>query len=113
MYGPLANKFLVSHCQAEDNESQTSQNSSHDGSLRDLLLNELDLECPCCLDIPRGVVLQCMKGHMICTECRKKLTKCPSCREAYKRLMPRSLIAERLIIMANLNEENSQMPTEE
>ena len=54
-----------------------------------------------------------MKGHMICTECRKKLTKCPSCREAYKRLMPRSLIAERLIIMANLNEENSQMPTEE
>jgi len=54
-----------------------------------------------------------MKGHMICTECRKKLTKCPSCREAYKRPMPRSIIAERLIIMANLNEENSHMPTEE
>ena len=73
--------------------------------LKKLLLNELDIECPCCMEIPKGVVLQCMKGHSICIDCRKKLNKCPSCREPYTRPMPRNMIAEKLVCLANLVED--------
>ena len=42
------------------------------------------LECPVCLIIPREVPVPCCSaGHIICKECRKKVTSCPTCRIPY------------------------------
>ena len=90
---------------AIDSES-TQQSTSSAEALKKMLLSELDLECPCCLEVPTGIVLQCMKGHLICMDCRKKLTKCPSCRDPYKRPMPRNMVVEKLISLAKLSEDD-------
>lgn len=39
-------------------------------------------ECPVCLDIPfpPKQILQCVDGHVLCSECRTKVTVCPECR---------------------------------
>ncbi|XP_002127743.2 E3 ubiquitin-protein ligase SIAH1B [Ciona intestinalis] len=48
--------------------------------------NELDLaslfECPVCFDYVLPPILQCQSGHLVCTNCRPKLTCCPTCRGA-------------------------------
>ncbi|XP_058812675.1 uncharacterized protein LOC131677101 isoform X2 [Topomyia yanbarensis] len=38
------------------------------------------LECPVCLEIIRPPSWQCCHGHLICSGCRAKSTKCPICR---------------------------------
>ena len=39
------------------------------------------LECPCCYKIPREIpIVSCRSGHIICRECRKEVTNCPTCR---------------------------------
>lgn len=78
-----------------------------DDALKELIINHLDLECPVCFDIPDAEIFQCMKGHLICSMCRKKLKKCPTCRENYTRPTPRNIAMERLISLANLKEDDN------
>ena len=67
----------------------------------DQLTSALELECPCCLDIPEGKVVQCSNGHSICKACCKKLAvkECPSCRVRFTKARPpaRCMIVENLI----------------
>ena len=45
-----------------------------------------DLECPVCLLVPRQVpIYTCVLGHIICSECRPKVKKCPICKGSYLR----------------------------
>lgn len=37
-------------------------------------------ECPVCLDYMMPPYLQCQSGHLVCGNCRPKLTCCPTCR---------------------------------
>ena len=37
-------------------------------------------ECPVCFDYVLPPILQCSSGHLVCSDCRAKLTCCPSCR---------------------------------
>ncbi|KRY53929.1 E3 ubiquitin-protein ligase Siah1 [Trichinella britovi] len=37
-------------------------------------------ECPVCLDYMLPPYLQCQSGHLVCGNCRPKLTCCPTCR---------------------------------
>lgn len=40
-----------------------------------------ELQCPVCLLIPREVPIPaCSAGHIICKDCRKNVTICPTCR---------------------------------
>jgi len=42
---------------------------------------EGSLECPVCYKIPRDVPIPCCEaGHIVCQDCRKKVTSCPTCR---------------------------------
>ncbi len=45
-------------------------------------LNELLslFECPVCFEFALPPILQCQSGHIVCSNCRPKLTCCPSCR---------------------------------
>ncbi|KAG7161122.1 E3 ubiquitin-protein ligase Siah1-like [Homarus americanus] len=37
-------------------------------------------ECPVCFDYVLPPILQCQSGHLVCANCRPKLTCCPTCR---------------------------------
>ncbi|VIO87388.1 Uncharacterized protein BM_BM6403 [Brugia malayi] len=37
-------------------------------------------ECPVCMDYMMPPYLQCQSGHLVCGNCRPKLTCCPTCR---------------------------------
>ena len=37
-------------------------------------------ECPVCFEYALPPILQCQSGHIVCSNCRPKLTCCPSCR---------------------------------
>ncbi len=38
------------------------------------------LECPVCLEVPRvGPISQCDNGHLLCKDCRQKMSDCPVC----------------------------------
>ncbi|XP_044742667.1 E3 ubiquitin-protein ligase SINAT4-like [Chrysoperla carnea] len=41
------------------------------------------LQCPICFELPCGPVLMCVKGHHICSPCRKKVHNCPLCKESF------------------------------
>jgi len=38
------------------------------------------LECPVCLDHITPPIKQCIKGHLVCTDCFPRLPHCPTCR---------------------------------
>lgn len=37
-------------------------------------------ECPVCFDYVLPPIIQCQSGHLVCSNCRPKLTCCPTCR---------------------------------
>ena len=37
-------------------------------------------ECPVCFDYALPPILQCQLGHIVCGQCRQKLSSCPTCR---------------------------------
>ncbi|GAB0193824.1 E3 ubiquitin-protein ligase SIAH2 [Grus japonensis] len=37
-------------------------------------------ECPVCFDYVLPPILQCQAGHLVCNQCRQKLSLCPTCR---------------------------------
>lgn len=39
-------------------------------------------ECPVCFDYVLPPILQCQAGHLVCNQCRQKLSCCPTCRGA-------------------------------
>merc|ERR1712037_154473 len=44
---------------------------------------ESDLECPVCLEVSTAPIFSCDEQHLICSDCRPKVSICPECREAY------------------------------
>ena len=38
------------------------------------------LECPVCLDHITPPIKQCIKGHLMCSDCFPRLHHCPTCR---------------------------------
>ncbi|XP_023216719.1 E3 ubiquitin-protein ligase siah2-like [Centruroides sculpturatus] len=52
------------------------------------------LSCPVCLTTVRPPVSQCTNGHMICSQCRPRISTCPTCRETLGQIL--SLLAEQL-----------------
>ena len=52
------------------------------------------LECPVCYETMLPPILQCSSGHPVCTVCRAKLKKCPTCRRKLGNI--RNLLLEKL-----------------
>lgn len=51
-------------------------------------------ECPVCFDYALPPILQCQSGHIVCSNCRPKLTCCPTCRSPLTNI--RNLSMEKL-----------------
>uniref|UniRef100_A0A182JJR6 RING-type domain-containing protein n=1 Tax=Anopheles atroparvus TaxID=41427 RepID=A0A182JJR6_ANOAO len=66
------------------------------------------LECPICLEVIRPPSWQCNHGHLICSGCRSKTTKCPICREVLGR--GRCIVADKLFhyLVQTLGHEANQ-----
>ncbi|KAG8291189.1 hypothetical protein J6590_066679 [Homalodisca vitripennis] len=48
------------------------------------LRSVLDIvRCAICLDTVRPEIVQCIKGHLLCGECRQDLEICPTCRQPF------------------------------
>jgi hypothetical protein len=63
------------------------------------------LECPVCLDYPRGEpVYTCKNGHLVCGTCRHGVAdKCPTCRDANLTISAfASRIADRVLVYVSL-----------
>ncbi len=57
---------------------------------------ESALQCPACNHLPRSTpIYQCENGHILCTNCRIKLSKCPTCQMSVGQT--RSLFAEKML----------------
>ncbi|XP_023216836.1 E3 ubiquitin-protein ligase Siah1-like [Centruroides sculpturatus] len=52
------------------------------------------LSCPICVEIVRSPVFQCSNGHIVCSQCKPRITQCHTCREAMGNI--RSLVAEQI-----------------
>ncbi|XP_023214808.1 E3 ubiquitin-protein ligase SIAH1B-like [Centruroides sculpturatus] len=52
------------------------------------------LNCPICYTRVRPPVYQCTNGHIVCADCRPRITNCHTCREPLGHI--RSLIAEQI-----------------
>jgi E3 ubiquitin-protein ligase SIAH1 len=51
-------------------------------SIQDLAKEVLEqLECPVCMEYLLPPITMCPNGHNICSSCKEKLKKCPTCRE--------------------------------
>jgi hypothetical protein len=57
---------------------------------------ESALQCPACNHLPRSTpIYQCESGHILCTNCRIRLSKCPTCQMSVGQT--RSLFAEKML----------------
>ena len=58
-------------------QSPVAPSSSLNSSNNELLST---YECPVCTDYMLPPYLQCQSGHLVCGNCRPKVTCCPTCR---------------------------------
>jgi len=56
---------------------------------------ERELECPVCLDVACSPIFMCSDQHLICSNCRPKLSNCPECRMEYRGKSIRHRYAEK------------------
>ena len=75
------------------------------------LAESIDFQCPVCLEVPEGEVVQCSNGHVICKRCWKRVREkkchspycrtgvkdCPKCRAHFKGPPARCVIFERMV----------------
>lgn len=67
----------------EETEPFSSPQLSKGMSLEGLNI-EKELECPICFELSRPPIYQCPEGHIICNDCRPKVSRCPVCRFVFQ-----------------------------
>ena len=74
---------------------------------------ESDLECPVCLETAGGQIFSCTEQHLVCSQCRPRVRKCPQCRQSYPPTPLRHRYAEKSVReLQRLREEVGQMVLE-
>jgi len=69
---------------------------------------ESELECPICFEMSRPPIYQCPEGHIICNECRPRVSRCPVCRFEFTGLPNiRNRYVERLSLAFFEEDENN------
>jgi len=68
-----------------DSTSETSDNDNNSLVVPPGMISAEDIgnlfECPICFEDMLPPIYQCSRGHLICSSCRTKVCRCPSCRE--------------------------------
>merc|ERR1712126_117624 len=94
----VVNRFIQERLDNLDGYSSKTRSCDCECS-QDLFRSiEESVQCPVCLDSPRGYIFQCEFGHVMCSSCRNRLRSCPVCR--VKLVFPiRNLALEKLATM--------------
>ena len=58
---------------------------------------ESELECPVCLETAGGEIFSCVEQHLVCSQCRPRVTVCPQCRQPYPPTPIRHRYAEKMV----------------
>merc|ERR1712013_243908 len=58
---------------------------------------EEELECPVCTEVDSPPLFCCEDQHLICSQCRPKVSSCPQCRRPYPFQPQRHHFAERAV----------------
>ena len=94
--------------QNEDEESvQGSGGETEMMAILEMQIKEMEeeLECPVCLEVCQpGPIFKCSEDHLVCRDCKPKMTECPICREEFtlatsKRFRGAERQAERLVAL--------------
>ena len=84
------NLFISEMKEKEKERKETSEGQegarplSRPPSVYEGLHLQSELECPICFELSRPPVYQCPEGHIICGNCRPRVTRCPVCRFVFK-----------------------------
>lgn len=67
---------------------RTSKSEAQPESLMEFINDQIEskekqLECPVCMEVASAPLFCCEDQHLICAECRPKVTTCPECRNPY------------------------------
>jgi len=70
---------------------------------------EEELACPVCLEVASPPIFTCSDLHLICSDCKPKVSICPECREPYPEKAKRHRYAEKAAEeLAGLMEERAR-----
>jgi len=71
---------------------------------------EKELECPVCFEVASAPIFMCSDLHLICSDCKPKVSICPECREPYPKKAKRHRYAEKAAEeLAGLMEERAEV----
>jgi len=96
-------EFIKTRMEDMDKESQSEKVNEIKPEIQKFLDNinrkidakERDLECSICLEVSSAPIYCCDEQHIICSDCRPKVTICPECREPYPSKPRRHRYAEK------------------
>ena len=54
-------------------------------------------EKPVCLETAGGEIFSCIQQHLVCSQCRPRLVKCPQCQQSYPPTPLRHRYAEKSV----------------
>merc|ERR1711879_551341 len=76
-------------------------------------VTESELECPVCLETAGGEIFCCVEQHLVCSQCRPRVMKCPQCRQSYPPTPIRHRYAEKMVgELERLREELARIVVE-
>ena len=74
---------------------------------------ESDLECSVCYETAGGRIFCCVEQHLVCSQCRPRVSECPQCRQSYPPTPIRHRYAEKSVRqLERLREELGQVVSE-
>lgn len=80
---PLPNSSQQHSPQQQQSTSAIAPQQQQQQSSANPLQELLSLfECPVCFEFALPPIMQCQSGHIVCSNCRPKLSCCPTCRSA-------------------------------
>ena len=82
-----------------EKEEVTELRQRHvDFLLSSITEKESDLECPVCLETAEGEIFSCVEQHLVCSQCRPRVSECPQCRHPYPPTPLRHRYAEKMAV---------------
>lgn len=81
----MGRKWLrkIFRCGRKKHKVEQDPHSNPSTSMKSLAKMFQELECPICLNTCSPPIQTCENGHIICKECRKRISVCPSCRKGF------------------------------
>nr|CAD7451848.1 unnamed protein product [Timema tahoe] len=65
---------------ADGSSESSGLSNAESNSIMNIAEIASHFECPVCFDYVQAPIVQCKNGHLVCSNCRPKTKRCPTCR---------------------------------